>query len=186
MTVYRFITDLHLGTPIAITAPADLLEASVEKIERLNLYYLGDNIDLKRCTPKDYPYYLTAITHIRRNFIDRFVSGNHELTTNAIYKVIDNHILITHGDFAMWGEEKSFAFRRMKPAQGYGLISRVVELFRSGRVSNKDELRLSEFASSHNCDTLVCGHVHVKERFDEKVFGVRVIVLPRGLSEVEI
>lgn len=189
---YTFFTDLHYGTPIEIRddlvlqeIEGDLFVPYNREIVSNNVYLLGDIIDLKRVKNHRLNYWKEQHKILEKAFFNRYVSGNHELTTKNIDLKLGTKLL-THGDFALWGESQAQNFRAKRAGQGYGLGSKIVQVFRSGHVSKADAKKLAIYARLHCADTIICGHIHPKTIFDDYVCGVRVIVLPRGKTVLEL
>jgi hypothetical protein len=93
--------------------------------------------------------------------------------------------MFCHGDTVLWGAY-SFDFRNQQPAKGVGFLKRLWQKYYIGKVGKRDVRKLLEAAKAHDATTIVCGHIHPREVFDKTYDGIRVIVVPRGITQIDI
>ena len=60
------------------------------------------------------------------------------------------------------------------------------DAFGGFKISDSDIKKIVDYAKQKNCQVSIGGHKHPKEIYDKKHNGVRVIILPRGISEIYI
>ena len=172
-------TDTHLFAPNEIpldAGPGDVL--------------IGDIVDLANCSKRDVLLAKQVLMDLCKSGV--YIFGNHERqgVVGQIFHVI-NRTAFAHGDLQS-NPEKWMDYRN-KP-HGAGWFKRVVivhaiELAEKvlERPMRKEFLeRASKLAKALNCDTYVCGHFHPKSRMETTFDGIKIVVLPRGRSEVDI
>jgi predicted phosphodiesterase len=184
----KVYTDCHVGSKYL---ELDIMPKTREQVMQENAFCCGDSHEIKNCEPKDLPH----IQHLQlehwKVFEGRFVTGNHSCDKGKMprHQIIllpnGKKLMITHSDYQLWGEEKALKFRNEKPGQGSGLIQRAMSNWH-GSVSKKETKILADYSKSFGADIVCIGHVHPKKIFDEMVDGVRVIVLPRGVTTMEV
>ena len=179
----KIYTDLHLFSPMQ----------SKDKIVNANKsYFLGDVVDLVNCKKKDYSNAMLAYESLKRNALG-FIPGNHEAMSkfNDFIKV-DNRILLVHGDFEAWSDKRARKYRSKKHCAGWfkrNLWVKSLMLFEKigkHKPSKKMINNLVNHAHFRDCATIIAGHKHPKETYDKVHESVRVIVLKRGYSEIEV
>jgi hypothetical protein len=188
MSLYKFFVDAHLEGPHQI---------EVDWQYGPDCYYLGDNVDIKWGTGR-YWVKVSLLKWFQLMFKDRFVRGNHEL--NVIdapdYIVVNgftsNGILMTHGDHLFWGEKIADTYRGRKPVKNWfrrfliGFFTGFMAQFLTVPISQGFKERAFEKAKKLGCRTVVCGHWHPHKMVDFSYRGIRIIVLPRGRTDLEL
>ena len=181
MKKYKFFNDIHKFGCYEIDCQLEFGE---------DCYYLGDNIDLSCCKKSDVFRALECLEYYKEQFKGRFVSGNHELGAVNHLKVDD--ILMTHGDYIFWPKIQADAYRNrnvgMSPAMRFLVWLSVGEALsiRNWEISRLMKHRAFKLAKKHKCTTIVMGHWHPRTIQDFTYKGIRVIVLPRGKTEIEL
>ena len=186
---YKIFSDLHKYSPIEIDykdmfSPQD------------NYVYLGDNIDLANCSRSDINKAKNDIEILKKAYGPRFCSGNHCLS-NIAEKFIgkakdDSLILFEHGDISLWGSKRSFKYRSKNPGAGWFKrtflvrITHFLRQFTVNRLNKKAKERIYNICKVWHCDTYVCGHKHPKELMDIRYKDIRIIVVPRGVTEIDV
>lgn len=182
MTLYNIYTDLHLFGPYA----------TKDKIEKLrNTILLGDIIDAANAKTKEVPAAKAKIKELTDLFGLKYVYGNHELEGVRNNKYIENGVYFTHGDLES-NYDKWFVYRFKKAGAGWlkrNIWSRLVNEFEDEIERNPRTTFLIEAARAakiHGCHTYVCGHLHPKKLVDVTYNGIRIVVLPRGLTVINL
>jgi UDP-2,3-diacylglucosamine pyrophosphatase LpxH len=169
---------------------------SKDKITKVSeSYFIGDIVDLANCKKK----HLEKAKQIRWELATRslgWVDGNHErIDLNNTVLMIHNSVIAViavHGDFEAWGDKKAIAYRSKKHGAGWfkrNLWVRSLKVFEKfGKHKPKQKMinNLIKKAKDFEASVIICGHTHPKKTYDEVHDGVRVIVLKRGLNEVDI
>jgi L-rhamnose isomerase len=53
-------------------------------------------------------------------------------------------------------------------------------------MSDQFFLNAAAKAKAFNCTTYICGHFHPQQIVDKKVDGIRILILPKGRTEIEL
>lgn len=178
----RIYCDIHLYSPMDLKIPITDLEKSI---------FIGDNVDLANCKKKDHDRAIKMYYHLRHNAL-HLIDGNHErmAQNNAVVK--SDHVMLVHGDFEAWGDKRAIKYRSKSHCAGWfkrNLWVRALKNFEKigkHKPSKKMINNLVAHAKFRNCTTIICGHAHPKETYDKLHDGIRVIVLKRGLTEIEV
>lgn len=104
-------------------------------------------------------------------------------------KVLDcTKDLIGHDAYPV--EAQADAYRRRKAGMsdwlrvGVNLVVGKLLAMRDWDISTIAKIRAVRLARRHGCDTIVCGHWHPKTIKDFKFRGIRIVVLPRGRTDL--
>ncbi len=178
---FKVYNDIHFFAPHALNVN---LETSA------NVILNGDIVDLASCKKKEVGKAKNYIEKLRGIYGLRYVSGNHELDFwNKSYS--KDGVVFTHGDYIFWGKEKADKFRSKAP--GAGWLKRHIGIPIVNAVRPKqaeltvEEIHLCISEMKIYCDnTIVLGHKHFDKIIDIKVNKHRIIVLPRGVHEIEV
>ncbi len=162
-----------------------ILPTSRDVVEKDNCYALGDIFDLKNAEANELAGLLIEYNEYRELFKDRLVSGNHEGNDLPINIHLDNKILLTHYDWALWDAAKVNKFRNEKRGQGCG-IPQWIASKTHGKVGKTDKKNAAAYAKKYNSTCIIGGHTHTKKLIDEVVDGVRVIFLPVGKTILDL
>lgn len=153
-----------------------------------NCYYLGDNVDLACCRPEDIESARTKLKAYKHAFQGRYVGGNHELEEVTHLKVGD--VLMTHGDYIFWPKIQADAYRKrkagMNPLMRFAVKILVGQILakRDWEINRLMKHRCLKLAKKYGCTTIVCGHWHPRTLQDFRYHGIRIVVLPRGMTEI--
>lgn len=159
-----------------------------------NVFYLGDNHDLAECRPDNVVNLTAARQTLEDRAGDNYIDGNHERNSKVNKTIIrtigKTRIVMAHGDFESWGDERAISYR--SDTKGSGMLKRGVwvpglSLYETfvGRSPSKSFIKTASlFAKDHGCNVYICGHLHPKKQFDAIVDGVRVIILKRGRTVI--
>lgn len=184
----RIYCDIHLYSPMDLKIPITDLEKSI---------FIGDNVDLANCKKKDHERAMITYNHLKIHS-KHWIDGNHERMreNNDYIKMYENknmdHIMLVHGDFEAWGIDRAQKYRLKKHCAGWfkrNLWVRALKNFEKigkHKPSKKMIKNLVAHAKFLNCKTIICGHKHPKDTYDYMHDGVRVIVLKRGLTEIDV
>lgn len=153
--------------------------------------FIGDVVDLANVKKKEHKQAMKVYDHLKSDS-KGWIDGNHErLSTTDEVIQIDN-IMLVHGDFAEWGDKRAIKYRSKKHTAGWfkrNLWVRALKNFEK-LVKHKPKQkmidRLVSQAKFRYCTTIICGHRHPRTTYDKMHDGVRVVVLKRGLSVVEV
>ena len=184
MTKFTVITDLHIGS-------AHQTMNSFYGTFQDNVIFLGDNFDFKGCLKKDIELLRLEFKELMRLNPDLpFLASNHEGEWGlpSIYKT--GNTLFTHGHLCKKNSDKYIkdASTQWKGTNFFlwylkGLVNKAIHMV---GFQKDDALRACELAKMHGCSAIVMGHYHLPKIYDENVNGVRVIVLPRGITTIEL
>lgn len=182
----KIYTDLHIYG-IRPYVPATLKYDD-------DCYYIGDNVDLSNCPKKLIPQAEALDKEMRERSPGRYVSGNHERDTKGPFHiVVNNDVLLTHGDIPLWGLEKAMEYRSKK--KGKSKWKRFLKNLiwkkakpngKPTKLSKKQIERCVALANDFKCKTIIMGHRHPGVTYDKVHEGIRVIVLTRGYNELEL
>jgi predicted phosphodiesterase len=135
------------------------------------------------------------IDRLNRFYGLRYIKGNHELLPweNEFQRIVKQgrSIVFCHGHIPLWGREKSFDWMDREAGSGCvrrsgsWLINKYRDVF-GGDLSKKDLANLATFAKMHKCDYIILGHKHPNEVIDVTYRGIRIIVLPPGITKVRL
>lgn len=182
--IYNCVADLHLHSAYEME-----LEQSVWSSE--NLILLGDLVDKKNTLKKNIKKAQATIDSLKSLGVP-YVASNHEGEQGLpdFYKDEETKVLFTHGHIV-----KANAEKYIKDAhtnwEGCSLFKYLLKgtynrLPRLVPFSSDDARRASDLAKSYGCTTIIMGHAHLERIFDEHVLGVRVVVVPRGLTKITV
>lgn len=181
MRKFKFFTDVHEFGCYAMDCVWEFGK---------DCYYLGDNVDLACCSYEDVKKAKKRLRFFKKKFGKRYISGNHELEKANVLKV--GKVLMAHGDYIFWPKVQADNYRARKPGINAFLqfvvwltVGKVLAT-RSWGISRLARHRAFKLAKQHGCHTVVCGHWHPKELQDITHKGVRIVVLPRGKTEIEL
>lgn len=158
--------------------------------------YIGDNVDRAYCSPDDLPLADTMLRHFKKDFKNRYVSGNHELEEGHDYCILEDddgaRCLFTHGDYLLWSYSEAKRYRSRKPGANLltriykGFIYNVLDKFLTYPITEKQKHKLAFYALGQKCGTIVVGHWHVCRVTEYQMHGVRIVLVPRGVTEIII
>ena len=181
---YNCVADLHLHSAYEME-----LEQSVWASE--NLILLADIVDKKNTLKKNINKAQTTIEQLKLLGVP-YVSSNHEGEQGLpdFYKDEETKVLFTHGHLVKANAEKYIKDSHTN-WEGCSLFKYLLKgtynrLPRLVPFSVDDARRASDLATSFGCTTICLGHYHTIKTFDEHILGVRVVVVPRGLTQVTV
>lgn len=177
---FKVYNDIHIFSSHEIKTIFD---------ESKNVILNGDIVDLLNCKKSQVEEAKEKIAQLKSIYGVRYISGNHELGFWNKYNTRDG-VLFIHGDYILWGDEKSNKFRSQRPGSGWfkrHIAIPVIDAFRpkSGKLSFDQIKSCIDLLKVEKCHTIVMGHLHYKEVIDLKG-NMRIIVLPRGMHEIEV
>lgn len=183
-------SDLHLYAPHAL--PVGIFKYGPQTV------FLGDNFDFKNCKNHD----LELIRYDFNSHINRcketnsiLVTGNHELVQFNTYYIMtlerSYKILFIHGDEIDYGTFGMSKWRDKKAGISPFIWSlRHIfigkKLKRKKSLSSNTVINAIELANRYNVQCIVFGHYHLAPMFDETIKGIRIISVPRGISEIDV
>lgn len=188
--ILRIANDIHLFGPHSFenTEPSFLMSALDS-----DWWYLGDIVDLVYCKKKDVKIATEVRDYLMNSRVGHYITGNHEMSYENMSRIIQDGVLLIHGDRVFDTDEHMDKYRSGKEEAGSNWFVRALvwayETVCRGQPKilwNYKVPRAAEYAKDFNCHTVIMGHVHPRERFDEVIDGVRVVILERGYNEVEI
>lgn len=185
--ILNIVSDTHyLGAdPTTSISYLDIYE--LNKTSNNLTVLLGDIVDRKNA--RDTVKAEEMIDALLKEFSFRYVLGNHELLMlNTLFT--HNGILFIHGDEPFYGSK--FLERRSK-TPGAGTFERMYKKAFSKlrkvfdyKLSEKDAKLLAEVAKRNGCETIIIGHKHPRELQFKNIDGVKVFVVPRGLTILDL
>lgn len=185
--------DVHIASPHQ-TYTFDQFKAllTMDLAAKKEVYLLGDIIDAKNCRKDDVLHYLDCMNWLILALDERYLFGNHEAQGSRGARFIKHdNVILAHGDFEAWGEERAIKFRNSKHGAGRlkrTLVSAIDEarLFIEAKLSQEHIDRACTLMRDNGCSTYICGHKHSKERIVHEAYGMKIIALPRGRNEIEL
>lgn len=183
---FNIAADLHIGSPIEMHE-----EAIMQATPGEETILLGDIIDMANCEKGAVLKYRQMMDTLRLRHGARYLCGNHERKTLVNELYIHGKVLFAHGDIEAdpdrWHEYRG-------KTQGAGWFKRtfIIPFIREAeqiieRKPKEDFLkRASALAKEHGCETYVCGHFHPQEIINSFYDGVRIIIVPRGITRIDL
>lgn len=184
---YRIFSDTHIGSKY--NDNPTLLD-QIDESDPSDTILLGDIVDLA-CCPKEKVNDLRQYQlQLLNKFNERYVSGNHCLLISNL-KYIENGILFTHGDLIS-NFDKWWPYRKKSPGAGK------LKLLWVSLVDNMDWLKenmipkesvfekAADLAKNHDCNTIVMGHFHPSKVITRQYDDIKIIIVPKGLTEIEL
>jgi UDP-2,3-diacylglucosamine pyrophosphatase LpxH len=156
-------------------------------------YLLGDIVDIANCRYKDLDQALKDLKMIAGK--TNYCRGNHEC--NAVDApdeiLIWDQVLLTHGDYASWGKERSDKFRNKKWGASWfkrNFISKPIDALRRFKEAGVNENNLQYLFEAKkrypNLRYVIHGHGHPGSIIHYEAHGVKVLMLPQGISDIGI
>jgi predicted phosphodiesterase len=189
----RCINDLHIHGPLETHSLSQLIESI--RSSPYPVYLLGDVIDLKNCRKQDVGRAKDAIMELQ--LLTSYVGGNHCLG----YGDLPNYLLInggtvflTHGHLYVNAEKYSkWTLEHKEAGAGFfkrHLITPLIDKLRrfkevkpnSELAENVRILKIQYPKLTH----FIMGHTHSPETVTTLIHGVTVILLKRGINDVEL
>lgn len=203
--ILKIYSDLHWGQTSEILKDA---------IPARGTFFTGDIFDIKNTSKKKIKEQLNkqeAFIYRCKEVGAHYLLGNHDLLpdgelnvaylneefylTNVISSVprhiVIGDVLLTHGHYIAWDQLKIDEWKNKKP-KGVGLFRRmtleVQDLYVRGTWKPDDaELEKAfQLANTFRCKTVIFGHHHTDTTVDIVYKDVRIINVPRGLTEIKI
>jgi len=161
-----------------------------------NQYLLGDIVDMANVSAKDLETAKAVLYKLMADFGPNFIPGNHERLTaineTRIIQTENGKIILAHGDFESWGEDKAMAYRRRPWGAKWfkrNILVRAIDDYEHHFKRNFSidfRNRAGALALRNGCGTYICGHLHPKEMIDIVHNGIRLIVLKRGKTVLDL
>ncbi|VVB79037.1 Uncharacterised protein [uncultured archaeon] len=189
---YTIYSDLHIGGQVEKN-PFKNNQVKFTK----NTVFLGDNFDLENALHKK----VAEVDNLRKEIASKvlkaggiFIDGNHELLPIKKEEsfVVRDHVLFLHGDLVSWGFKRAQRWRAKKTkGKGeiyWGLLKIIREFYHGHKdnIRNKKIDRAVKLAKDFKCHTIVVGHFHPRNLTVIKKDGVRIIVVPNGITKIEL
>lgn len=181
---YKIYADIHLGSPIEIKPDGLFNPHQQTKL-------IGDIVDLASCEKKMVGYYQELWLNLKTIHGKNFIDGNHDRNSVVDELIIENGIVFAHGDLQA-NPERWTEYRAKSHGAGWFKRTFVVPFIREAeeiidRKPKKEFLeRASALAIKNNCHTYIAGHFHPKQVVETKYNNIRIIIVPRGLTEIDI
>lgn len=185
--------DYHIGAPNGIAIKPILADIFVK--DNSNTILLGDIVDLANCEKRNVDRLKLFLDWLVTSFKSRYVFGNHErmgLRNRNYYAQSEtNKILFTHGDLeANYDRWKEY---RLKPHGASWFKRNIVVPFIEKFESIHDRKLRDRFiraavkeAKDSGCNVYVAAHFHPKKIETIIYDNVKIIVVPRGRTELEL
>lgn len=190
--------DIHLGSKHA-THTWDELKALVwgQLQTSKKIVLNGDIIDMANVPKKEvqnWKYRLETIAAMCASHGAVFIRGNHSLNQVEApdWAIIDG-VFFTHGDMfnLLWDEQKSKEYRAKKPGAGF-LKRAITPLYdnlrhlKPWKPSERFYKAVDKIIDAHKPKAIVLGHTHPPSNIDFMYKGVRILILKRGIQEINI
>jgi predicted phosphodiesterase len=192
---FRIFADTHLNSPIEIFRNEVVTEPANE-----NTILVGDILDFAASKKEELPSLKKIFIELKNRHGDNYIIGNHcrmGINNETIIKQTEfgTRICFVHGDIEA-NEERWTKYRQKGHGASFFKRKFIIPFIREAeeiidRKPKKEILdRMVLKAVEHKCTVYVAGHFHPKETIDliHSYMGntVRIIILPRGLTEIEI
>jgi UDP-2,3-diacylglucosamine pyrophosphatase LpxH len=192
--------DLHIGGPKEVMSLTQFRE-SLRKDENEDVWLLGDIIEMKNCKKSEVGNLGWELTDLYRRYGKQYIFGNHEGMKDIGLRFVKYHptqaypncpaIILSHGDFEAWGEERALKFRHSP--HGAGTLKRTLvaaideaRLFVEAKLSQAHIDRACTLMRDNKCSVYICGHKHPKKMIVHETNGMKIIVLPKGRNALEV
>lgn len=181
----KIFSDLHFTAPHEMFY--DLFKENPEEV-----IITGDCVDIVNCDKKHCSYAHRLIKLLKERFGDRYIFGNHESMHGTMY-FIHNGVYYTHGHLECWPEKKVEKWLHKKHCTMkawkkpfYKAKDKYRKYFKSfsGKPSDEISDKMALAAQRQGCHTYICGHRHPAERIEYLHKGIKIIILPRGMTEL--
>jgi UDP-2,3-diacylglucosamine pyrophosphatase LpxH len=182
----KIFSDIHIFAPHAI---------QVDMLYNYDCIYIGDIYDIKN-TPSDK---LEIALGAQKNHDQKCknlgianIFGNHDLEKSGnlpeFYQL--GTILFCHGFQICWDtdmidrklaiEPHGIGFLKSILVKSYSLLRAIVP----AKLSQAKLQKAYDIAKSKGCTTIVFGHTHTQKIIDVVYNGVRIVNVPRGMTEI--
>ncbi len=178
MKKFTIVTDLHIGSAFEIKA---------DVLFKDNPVLLGDNFDFKGQLKKYNTKNRILFEEILKLKLIH-VASNHEGEWGLPQFHIDEEssTMFTHGHLCKSNSEKyikdshtHWTGTNLLTWTLKGMVNKLIHII---PFRKEDAIRASNLAKMNGCSNIILGHYHTS--YDKSVNGVRVIVCPRGITEV--
>jgi len=184
-----FVADLHRGAKNELHCDYDLSDK--------NLYIVGDVYCMANIPKSEVKKQQNNIDRERNILKNRYITGNHERQRDQDrVEKINSQVGVMHGDYIMWGHNRSVEYRSGKHGLGslmYKLKGTLwvntLEAIEHGyeRELNKNDLERALGVCRHNAlKVVIIGHGHFPELVRQNYKGIKVIGLPRGKTQLSM
>jgi hypothetical protein len=164
------------------------------------IFYIGDNIDLKNCPHSKLTEAYELLKTIEKNAGNNYLPGNHELSYGRRSFIQYHQVLLTHGDIFFWPKNRMNRWRGgkvrpgiSKPLWWFLRCKNALIRFLPVSINPLVIKRMYGIATSpdYNCHTVIVGHAHPHQIFQTTYAetdgpSVDFYILPRGRHELNI
>lgn len=188
---YTLVADTHLYSKYEVP---NIRQRVLDLQANDNTMLLGDIVDLSCCDKNSLQNANRVHEYLEAKHGDNYLDGNHDPEYPiGTFKIIHG-IYFTHGDIDANPIKWSKYRRNHLKKQGAGwfkklFIMNTVSLFNEllgGKPKPDFFVRASVEAKKYNCHTYVGAHFHPKQLIDVNYDGIRIVVVPQGITEVEL
>jgi UDP-2,3-diacylglucosamine pyrophosphatase LpxH len=201
----KIYSDLHWGQTSEILK--DVVPSS-------GVFFTGDIFDIKNTSKKIIKEQLnkqSSFIYRCKEVGAHYILGNHDLLpdnelnvayldenfklTNVLSYVprhiVIGDVLLTHGHYIAWDQVKIDEWKNKKP-DGVGVFRKftlsVQDMYKRGtwKPDAVESERAYQLAKTFSCKTVIFGHHHTETLVDIDYKGVRIINVPRGLTELSL
>lgn len=196
----KIYSDLHWG---------QTSEILTSLVPEKGVFYTGDIFDIKNTSKKIIKEQLKK----QADFIQKckevgafYLLGNHDLLPDdvltvmnldhVVYGAVPRHIIVgdiilTHGHYIAWDQVQIDQWKAKKPVGvgGFRQLTLALEdMYKRGtwKPDAVESERAYLIATQNNCKTIIFGHHHTDKLVDIVYKGVRIINVPRGLTELSL
>jgi UDP-2,3-diacylglucosamine pyrophosphatase LpxH len=188
---FKVYADTHIFSPIEICR-----EEVNNEPAAVNTLFIGDIIDLANVAKNQVETARAAFRFLDMKHGDNYICGNHSRMTTqneAIMRTTESgtRIIFVHGDI----EANPTKWRQYR-AQPHGASAFkrkfVIPFIKEAEAIIDRKLKpevldnIVKLCESYNCNVYVCGHYHPETVQEINYKGKRIIILKRGLNEIEI
>lgn len=188
---YILVADTHLYSKYEV----DGIRRKVLDLQASNnIILLGDIVDLSCCDKKSLQEANRVNEYLKQKHGNNYLDGNHDPIYPYGSHVIRNGIYFTHGDYEADPVKWTKYREKHLAKQGAGwfkklFIMNTVSLFNElvgGKPKQEFFERASDVAEKNGCHTYVGAHFHPKQLIDVNYGGIRIVVVPQGITEIEL
>lgn len=188
---YTLVADTHLFSKYEVP---NIRQRVLDLPANENTILLGDIVDLSCCDKNSLQNANRVHEYLEEKHGTNYLDGNHDPEYPiGTFKIL-NSIYITHGDLEANPEKWPQYRKKHLKKQGAGWLKKLfimntVSLFNEligGRPKIEFFQRAAKRAKANNCHTYICGHLHPKKLIDVNYDGIRIVVVPQGITEIEL
>lgn len=186
MKKYKIYADTHLMSPIEI-----LVEEVINEPKDPNTIFLGDIIDAANCKKSEVHLAKKAMDDLILRHGENYISGNHSRNFLCYKDLVKDGVVFTHGDLE--ADFDKWAKYRFEPwgASNFKRTFIIPFIREAEKIVNRRPKEsfleaAAKLALNKDCHTYVCGHFHPDKLIDTVYKGIRIVIVPRGITQIAL